>query len=158
MQLKGDVTINAPRKKVWDFMTDPEQIGQCAPGVEKIEVIEPLKKYRGVVSVGFGAVKARFSGEVEILELKEPNYAKLKAHGSATGSVADAVSELHLSDGPDGSTVANWTADVNVSGQLASLAARLMVPVSQKLASQFYDNVRKKIETENATAASTDKR
>ncbi|HLO34133.1 MAG TPA: carbon monoxide dehydrogenase subunit G [Anaerolineales bacterium] len=156
MRLQGEVTIHAPRKKVWDFMTDPDQIGQCAPGVEKIEMIEPLKRYRGTVSVGFGSVKARFSGEVEILELDEPNYAKLKAHGSATGSVADAVSELHLSDGPDGSTTANWSADVNVSGQLASLAARLMVPVSQKLASQFYDQVRKKIETEHANAASTE--
>ena len=148
MQLKGDVTIKAPRKKVWDFMTDPEQIGQCAPGVEKIEVIEPMKKYRGTVSVGFGSVKARFSGDVDILELEEPNRAKLKAHGSATGSVADAVSEMKLSDGPDGSTLVHWTADVNVAGQLASLASRLMVPVSQKLASQFYDEVRKRIETE----------
>src|SRR5512134_2577532 len=86
MQLKGDVTIRAPRKQVWDFMTDPNQIGQCAPGVEKIEMIEPLKRYRGIVSVGFGAVKARFSGEVEIIELEEPNRAKLRAHGSATGS------------------------------------------------------------------------
>lgn len=153
MQLKGDVTIRAPRKKVWDFMTDPNQIGQCAPGVEKIEMIEPLKRYRGVVSVGFGAVKARFTGEVEVLELDEPNYARLKAHGSATGSVADAVSEMHLSDGPDGATNVHWTANVNVSGQLASLAARLMVPVSQKLASQFYEEVRRKIETENDAAA-----
>jgi carbon monoxide dehydrogenase subunit G len=40
----------------------------------------------------------------------------------------------------------HWTADVNVSGQLASLAARLMVPVSQKLASQFYEKVKEKIE------------
>ena len=156
MQLKGDVTIRAPRKKVWDFMTDPNQIGQCAPGVEKIEMIEPLKKYRGVVSVGFGAVKARFSGEVDILELDELNRAKLKAHGSATGSVADAVSEMHLSDGPDGSTHLHWTADVNVSGQLASLAARLMVPVSQKLASQFYEEVRRRIETENAATSGTE--
>jgi carbon monoxide dehydrogenase subunit G len=148
MQLKGDVTIRASRKQVWDFMTDPEQIGQCMPGVEKIEVIEPLKRYRGIVSVGFGAVKARFSGEVEILELDEPNRAKLKAHGSATGSVADAISEMNLSDGPDGSTLVHWTADVNVSGQLASLAARLMVPVSQKLAGQFYDEVKKRIETQ----------
>src|SRR5574342_55034 len=146
MLLKGDVAIQAPRKKVWDFMTDPEQIGQCAPGVEKIEVIEPLKRYRGIVSIGFGAVKARFSGEVEILELEEPNRAKLKAHGSATSSVADAVSELHLSDGPDGSTLVHWTANVTVAGQLASLASRLMVPVSEKLAGVFYDNVRKKIE------------
>lgn len=149
MQLKGDVTIRAPRKQVWDFMTDPEQIGQCAPGVEKIEVIEPLKRYRGVVSVGFGAVKARFSGDVEILELDEPNRAKLKAHGSATGSVADAISEVHFSDGPDDSTLVHWTADVTVAGQLASLASRLMVPVSEKLAGVFYEQVRKKIESQN---------
>ena len=39
MRLKGEVTIQSPRKRVWDFMTDPEQIGQCVPGVEKIEMI-----------------------------------------------------------------------------------------------------------------------
>ncbi|HJS17280.1 MAG TPA: carbon monoxide dehydrogenase subunit G [Anaerolineales bacterium] len=153
MQLKGDVTIQAPRKRVWDFMTDPEQIGQCAPGVEKIEMIEPLKKYRGTVSIGFGSVKARFSGDVDILELDEPDYAKLKAHGSATGSVADAVSEMRLSDGPDGSTLVHWTADVNVAGQLASLASRLMAPVSQKLSNQFYEEVRKRIESQEAKAS-----
>ncbi len=156
MQLKGEVTIRAPRKKVWDFMTDPDQIGQCVPGVEKIEMIEPLKRYRGIVSIGFGAVKARFSGEVEILELAEPSRAKLKAHGSATGSVADVVSEMHLIDSPVDSTRVYWTADITVSGQLASLAARLMVPVSQKLASQFYEQVRKKIETEHANASPAD--
>src|SRR5436190_18079098 len=105
MKLSGDVTIKAPRKKVWDFMTDPNQIGQCVPGVEKIEMIEPLKKYRGIVSVGFGAVKARFTGDVDVLELDEPNHAKLKAHGTASGSAADAMSEMKLSDGPDGSTL-----------------------------------------------------
>jgi carbon monoxide dehydrogenase subunit G len=153
MQLKGDVTIRAPRKRVWDFMTDPVQIGQCLPGVEKIEMLEPLKRYRGIVSVGFGSVKARFSGEVEILELDEPEHAKLKAHGTATSSAADAISELSLGDGPDGTTLVHWTADVNVAGQLASLAARLMVPVSQNLSNQFYHEVRKRIETEQARAS-----
>lgn len=146
MQLKGDVSIQAPRKQVWDFLTDPNQLGQCVPGVEKIETIEPLKKYRGVVSVGLGSIKARFAGEVDILELDEPNRAKLKAHGTATGSAADAVSEMTMSDGPDNSTIVKWTADVNVSGQLASLVSRLMVPVSQKLAGVFYEEVKKRIE------------
>ncbi len=146
MQLKGNVTIKAPRKKVWDFLTDPNQLGQCVPGVEKIETIEPLKKYRGVVSVGLGSVKARFSGDVDILELNEPDRAKLKAHGTATGSAADAVCEMTLSDAPDNSTLVNWTADVNVSGQLASLVSRLMVPVSQKLAGVFYDEVKRRVE------------
>jgi uncharacterized protein len=149
MQLKGEVTINAPRKKVWDFLTDPNQIGQCVPGVEKIETIEEMKKYRGIVSVGLGSVKARFSGNVEIIELDEPNRAKLKAHGTATGSAADAVSEMSLSDGPEGTTIVSWTADINVSGQLTSLVSRLMVPVSQKLAGVFYEEVRKRIEKED---------
>lgn len=148
MLLKGDVIIHAPRKKVWDFLTDPNQIGQCVPGVEKIETIEPLKKYHGVVSVGLGSVKARFTGDVDVLELDEPNHAKLKAHGTATGSAADAISAMSLSDGPDNSTLLQWTADINVSGQLASLVSRLMVPVSQKLAGVFYDEVRRRIEKE----------
>ena len=152
MLLRGDVTIHAPRKKVWDFLIDPSQIGPCAPGVEKIETVEPDKKYRGVMSVGLGSVKARFNGEVEILELDEPNYAKLKAHGIATGSAADVISEMTLSDGSDDGTLVNWTADVQVSGQLASLASRLMVPVSQKLAGIFYEEVRKRIESEDAQA------
>jgi len=122
------------------------------PGVEKIETIEPLKLYRGTVSVGLGSVKARFSGDVEIVELDEPNHARLKAHGTATGSAADALSEMSLSDGADDSTLVHWTADINVSGQLASLASRLMVPVSQKLAGVFYDEVRKRIEAVDVKA------
>jgi carbon monoxide dehydrogenase subunit G len=153
VQLKGDVSIRAPRQRVWDFLTDPNQVGQCAPGVESIETIEPDKRYRGVASVGLGGVKARFSGEVEILELDEPNRARLKAHGTAAGSAADAVSEMRLSDGPDGTTLVHWTADVSVSGQLASLASRLMVPVSQKLSSVFYDEVRRRIEQDHSAAS-----
>lgn len=155
MLLKGDVVIRAPRKKVWDFLTDPSQIGQCLPGIEKIETIEPMKKYYGVVSIGLGSVKARFSGHAEIIELDEPNRAKIKAHGTATGSAADVISEMKLSDGSENSTRVEWTADINVSGQLASLVSRLMLPVSQKLASVFYDEVRKRIETTDASALPT---
>jgi carbon monoxide dehydrogenase subunit G len=91
-------------------------------------------------------VKAKFTGDVEILELNEPNYTKLKAHGIATGSAADVVSEMTLSSGSDDATLVYWTEIAQASGQLASLASRLMVPVSQKLAGVFYDEVRKSIE------------
>lgn len=148
MRLKGEVIIRAPRQKVWDFLTDPNQIGQCAPGVEKIETIEDMKKYRGIISVGLGSVKARFSGDVDVLELDEPNRATLKAHGTATGSAADAVCEMILGDAPENATHVQWTADINVSGQLASLVSRLMLPVSQKLAGVFYEEVKKRIERE----------
>ena len=34
MKLDGEVTIQADRQRVWEFLTDPEAISQCAPGLE----------------------------------------------------------------------------------------------------------------------------
>ena len=77
-------------------------------------------------------------------------------HGTAAGRAVDALSEMTLSENPDESTLVEWTANVNISGQLASLASRLMVPVSKKLADQFYNEVRKRIETEDIQTGKTD--
>jgi len=146
MHLEGTVNIKASRETVWQFLTDPNKVSQCAPGVETVEIVEPGKKFRAVAAIGFGTVKARFAGDAEFLELEAPNRAKIKGHGNAPGSAADVMSEMFLSDGPEGSTEMRWTADIVVLGQLASLAARMMAPVSQKLTEQFFSCVKKKIE------------
>ncbi|MEK6574288.1 MAG: carbon monoxide dehydrogenase subunit G [Chloroflexota bacterium] len=146
MQFQGTVNIKAPRQKVWEFLTDPHQVSQCAPGVESVVIIEPNRKFRAVASIGLGSVKARFSGDAEFLELDAPHRAKIKGHGSAPGSAADVTSEMFLSDGPDGSAVLKWTADIVILGQLAGLAARMMAPVTQKLTGDFFNCVKKKIE------------
>jgi uncharacterized protein len=145
MQLSGTVNIKAPRQKVWDFLTDPNQVAVCAPGVEKVEVTGP-GKFKATAAIGFGTVKAKFTGDGEFVELDAPNRAKIKGHGNAPGSAADVLSEMWLSDGPDGSTDMKWTANITVLGQLASLAARMMTPVSQKLSQQFFAELKKKIE------------
>ncbi len=147
MHLSGSVIIQAPRDKVFDYLTDPEKVSQCAPGVESVEILVPGQKFKATAGIGFGSVKATFTGEAEWVELDRPSRAKVKAHGSAPGSAADVVSEMVLTSSADGTTQLDWTADVAVLGQLASLAARLMTPVSQKLTAQFFDCVRQKIET-----------
>jgi carbon monoxide dehydrogenase subunit G len=146
MHLSGSVIIQAPREKVFAFLTDPQQVSQCAPGVESIDIVEPGKKFSAKAGIGFGSVKASFTGDAEWVELDPPNRAKVKAHGRAPGSAADVTSEMKLSDNAGGGTLMEWTADVAILGQLASLAARMMVPVSQKLTAQFFDCVRQKIE------------
>ena len=40
MHFEGTVQINAPRDRVWAFVIDPNQVGQCGPGVETIDVID----------------------------------------------------------------------------------------------------------------------
>ena len=146
MNFKGTVTINAPREKVWAFLTDPSRLTECAPGLESLDVIVPNEKFRAVASAGFGAIKATFVTDATWMDLDPPNRARMKIHGKASGSSVDGTSEMVLSDGANGSTVLNWSSDTTVVGTIASLAARLMGVVTQKLTGAFFECVRKKIE------------
>jgi carbon monoxide dehydrogenase subunit G len=148
MNFNGTVTINAPREKVWQYLTDPDQVSQCAPGLESVEVIAPNEKFRAVTAVGFGAVKARFTVDAEWTELAPPDHARMKINGKAPGSAVNGTSEMALSDAPDGATLLTWSADITVIGAIASLAARLMGTVTQTLTRAFFDCVRKKIEAQ----------
>jgi carbon monoxide dehydrogenase subunit G len=146
MRFEGTLSIQAPRKKVWDYLTDPEKVSRSAPGLESLEIVEPGKKFRATTSIGFGSVKVRFVNDVEWVDLDPPNRAQMKAHGTAPGSGVDATTSMTLTDGQDGATDLAWTADVNVVGTVASLAARLMGGVTKKLTTAFFDSVRKQIE------------
>lgn len=146
MELQGSTTIDAPRERVWSFLTDPHQVSKCAPGLESMEVVEEGKKFSAVVSVGFGSMKARFSADIEWLELEEPERAKMKAHGTAPGSTADATAAMTLLPAEGETTELEWTADVSVQGTIASLASRLMGSMTQRLTGEFFNCVKKNVE------------
>ncbi len=146
MHFEGVLSIQAPRAKVWDYLTDPEKVSKSAPGLESLEIVEPGKKFRATTSIGFGSVKVRFVNDVEWVDLDPPNRAQMKAHGTAPGSGVDATTSMTLTDGQGGATDLAWTADVNVVGTVASLAARLMGGVTKKLTAAFFESVRKEIE------------
>ena len=146
MHFEGNLSIQAPRAKVWDYLTDPEKVSKSAPGLESLEIVEPGKKFRATTSIGFGSVKVRFVNDVEWVDLDPPNRAQMKAHGTAPGSGVDATTSMTLTDGQGGATDLTWTADVNVVGTVASLAARLMGGVTKKLTAAFFESVRKEIE------------
>ena len=69
MRFEGSVPINASREKVWAFVIDPEQVGQCGPGVEKIEVIDATH-FKAVAKVGIGFISARFNADMEFAETR----------------------------------------------------------------------------------------
>src|SRR5467141_4107067 len=89
MHFEGSVQIGALRDKVWAFVIDPNQVGQCGPGVESIEVIDATH-FKATAKVGVGFISARFVVELEMAELQPPDRAVIKAHGQAPGSAVDA--------------------------------------------------------------------
>jgi carbon monoxide dehydrogenase subunit G len=145
MKFAGTVDIDAPRDRVWAFVTDPNQVGQCGPGVESIEVIDD-RHFKATAKVGIGFISARFIVNMEFAEVNQPDDATIKAHGQAPGSAVDATAQMRLSDSATGGTTMDWDADVNISGTLASVGARLIEGTANKMIGQTFDCMRTKLQ------------
>ena len=145
MKFAGTVDIGAARDRVWAFVVDPNQVGQCGPGVESIEVIDDTR-FKATAKVGIGFISARFVVNMEMAEQEPPDRAVIKAHGQAPGSAVDATAEMTLSDGDGGGTRMDWSADVTISGSLASLGARLIEGTANKMIGQTFDCMKAKLD------------
>ena len=148
MEFSGTVEIPASRAKVFAFVTDPDKVGACGPGVESIEVIDPTH-FKAKAKVGVGFITARFVVDLEIAEQQPPDMAVIKAHGQAPGSAVDAVGRMTLTDGVEpNTTTMEWSADVILSGMLASVGARMVEGTANKMIGQAFDCIRAKIVAE----------
>jgi carbon monoxide dehydrogenase subunit G len=145
MHFEGTVQIDAPRDRVWAFVMDPNQVGQCGPGVESIEVIDDTH-FKATAKVGIGFISARFVVNLEFAEAMPPEAATIKAHGQAPGSAVDATAHMRLSDGESGSTTMDWSADVSIVGTIASVGARLIEGTANKMIGQTFDCMKSKLE------------
>ena len=145
MHFEGTVQINAPRDRVWAFVIDPNQVGQCGPGVESIEVIDDTH-FKATAKVGVGFISARFVVNLEFVDLDAPSAATIKAHGQAPGSAVDADARMELSDADGGGTTMDWSAEVIIAGTIASVGARLIEGTANKMIGQTFDCMRTKLE------------
>ncbi len=152
MEFSGSQTIAAPIEKVWDYLLDVNKVAACAPGFQSLEEMGD-EHWKAVVAVGIGAVKAKFTLDVTRPEMKEPEQMIVKAHGKAPGSAVDMSGDMHLTALDDRQTQMDWKADVNVSGTIASVGARLLSGVAQKLTGQFFDCLKTKLQTSDATSS-----
>ncbi|MFN8521192.1 MAG: SRPBCC domain-containing protein [Chloroflexota bacterium] len=96
--------------------------------------------------VGIGIIRATFVVDVTRAEEQAPDFASLTASGKAPGSAVDGSARMDLSDGPDGATLMDWSADVTIHGKLASVGARLIEGTAKKLIGQTFDCIRAKVE------------
>lgn len=147
MKYEGTININAPQEQVWEFLTNPDSVSQCAPGLKSMEVVVPNQKFICVAAIEFGSLSTTFINDVEFMEQVPPDKAVIKVHGTAPGSAVDVTSEMSLSADAEGGSDLNWTAGIVVVGTIASLASRMMGGITKKITGIFFDCVKSKIET-----------
>jgi carbon monoxide dehydrogenase subunit G len=152
MHFEGQQTINAPIEKVYAHVLDPNKVAECAPGFKSMEILGP-DHYKPTIAVGVGAVKATFTLDVQVGERNHPSHAAMTGRGQAAGSAVEMRAAMDLAAQSESATIMNWTADVIVSGTLASVGARLMEGTAHKLTARFFDCLRQKLEAPESVAA-----
>jgi len=156
MEFSGTQTIAAPIAKVWAFLEDVNNVAACAPGFQSMEVLGE-EHWKAVVGVGIGAVKAKFTMDVTRPEMEQPEHMVVKGRGKAPGSAVDMSGDMRLTALDGEQTQMDWKASVIVSGTIASVGARLLQGVAERLTGQFFDCLKSKLQTNEAdtTAASS---
>jgi carbon monoxide dehydrogenase subunit G len=145
MEFSGSQTIAASREKVWAFLLDVNNVAGCAPGFQSMEETGP-EEWKAVVSVGVGAVKAKFTLDVTRPEKREPEHMVVKGKGKAPGSAVDLSGDMDLAEVGENQTRMDWKANVVVSGTIASVGARLLSSLAERLTGQFFDCLKAKLE------------
>ena len=138
--------IQEPIDRVWEYLTDPNKIVTCVPGASLTEQIDE-RNFKGGVSLKFGPVKAKYSGQITFEEIDEPNRKMTlkgrgldsKGKGSADMLMNSALSEI------DGGTEVDCSMQITIVGKLAQFGARLINDVSDQLFDQFVSNFQNKL-------------
>jgi len=136
--------VKAPPDKLWNFISTPESVAQCLPGVEEYKVLEG-KRTEAKVKMGVGFIKGTFKVNSRVLEEDPANRrAKLLIEGSGAASAFRAEIQITCNPHPEGSEL-GWNAEATVSGPLGSVAGSLIEGASQKVVNQTLECVTKKV-------------
>ena len=138
MELADEITINAPKDRVYQALNDPEILKQCIPGCEEL-IKHSDSELEAKVVLKIGPVKAKFSGDVQLNNSGAPDAFSLtgQGNGGAAGHAKGGADVTLTADGAD-TTILRYEAKAEIGGKLAQLGSRLIQGTAKKLAGKFF--------------------
>jgi uncharacterized protein len=128
MNVSGDRVFDAPRATVWQVLNDPESMAKTMPGVESFDVHDDRHWTANVkIPLGLGGLKMKV--DMEKIEEREPEFAKLAVKGNGVGAIMNMETSFTLSDADAGGTLMAWSAEVKILGPVGSMGQRVLQPI-----------------------------
>jgi carbon monoxide dehydrogenase subunit G len=122
---------------VWSVITDPAVLARTIPGCLTLEQVGD-DEYRMNVSVGVGAIKGTYAGEVRLSDQQRPSSYVMHASGAGAPGQVKAVVTIELQEFGPGETTLTYSADAVVGGPVAGVGQRMITGVAKRMAAQFF--------------------
>jgi uncharacterized protein len=144
MNMQGEERIAASVDAVWAALNDPAVLKACIPGCETLEKKSDTH-LAATVALKLGPVKARFTGDVQLKNLKPPHSYTIQGEGKGgiAGFAKGGADVTLTQDGAE--TVLAYNVNADVGGKIAQLGSRLIDSTAKKLAGQFFANLNKQV-------------
>jgi uncharacterized protein len=140
VNLDGSAVLHADPERVWAVITDPAVLARTIPGCLSLEQTGD-DEYAMQVSVGVGAVRGTYAGEVRLADQQRPSSYVMHASGAGAPGNAKAVVTINLSPSDGGATTLTYSADAVVGGPVAGVGQRMMTGVAKRMAGQFFSAI-----------------
>jgi hypothetical protein len=136
VNVDGSAVLHADPDKVWSVITDPAVLARTIPGCESLEQVGD-DNYKMNVSVGVGAIRGTYAGEVRLSDQERPKSYVM--HASGAGAPGNVRATVTITMEPDGDgTVLTYSANAVVGGPVAGVGQRMMTGVAKRMAGQFF--------------------
>ncbi|USG68430.1 carbon monoxide dehydrogenase subunit G [Brevibacillus ruminantium] len=132
-----------PLEAVWNGMQDEEVLRKAIPGCQTFSHIQE-NLYHAEMGISVGPVKGLFTCQVRQEDQQEPAFYRLVVKGKGGPGEIDAVAEMKLAAAGEG-TELQCTAEVQVTGLLASVGQRVMNGVAKLVIGQFFKAAEKEM-------------
>jgi uncharacterized protein len=145
VRLEGTRRFQAPRERVFRALTDPHELSDLMPGVQRVEVSSE-DEWIAVVKPPFGR-GLNLKLDMHVTDRHEPEHARLTAWGKSFGARISIETEFDLSEDGDGTDMV-WSAEVGLAGLLGGLGGKAMEPAARQQAERTLDRMQKRVEAE----------
>ena len=139
MNLDGSAVLHADPERVWAVITDPAVLARTIPGCESLERVGD-DDYKMNVTVGVGAIRGTYAGDVRLADQVRPSSYVMHASGAGGPGNVRATVTINLEEHAEG-TALTYSADAVVGGPVAGVGQRMISGVAKRMAGQFFQAI-----------------
>ena len=134
----------APPSTVWALLIDPDVVGSCLPGCERLEPLGD-DRYKAQLTLAVASISGQYSGTVTILDKRAPATYRLVVEGNGKPGFVKGEAIIELAGEADGTTTVRVKGDGQVGGLIARVGQRLLSSVSKMMMDRFFQCMQGKI-------------